>query len=143
MSRRRIVPIVVVALVALACGRADHERVTAAKRRPSSTTASTTTSTTTTPSPPTTVTAPTTATSSPHRALVPPTAKAAPAPATRLIDQIADTGGATKVITVDSPSWASTSATMILWERQGGGVGPGRRALVGVDGRPRVVLRTR
>ncbi|HEX3394783.1 MAG TPA: RICIN domain-containing protein [Acidimicrobiales bacterium] len=38
--------------------------------------------------------------------------------ASRVIDAIRDTGGATKVITVVSPAWSSSTASLILWERR-------------------------
>ena len=37
-----------------------------------------------------------------------------------LADQLADTDGATQMITVDSPSYASTTATLTVWQLEGG-----------------------
>jgi L,D-peptidoglycan transpeptidase YkuD (ErfK/YbiS/YcfS/YnhG family) len=117
-TRRRVVPLLVVALFALGCSSPAHQRVSAgrATRHPTTTAAPTTTTTTappaTIPVPPTTAAGPSTTPTT--RAVARPAA-----PPTRLIDQIADTGGATKVMTVDSPSWASDTATMILWQREG------------------------
>jgi len=39
----------------------------------------------------------------------------------RVIDEVGDTGGASKVITVVSPSWSSPTASLTLWERRGDG----------------------
>ncbi len=39
----------------------------------------------------------------------------------RLIDRIADTQGATKVITVESASWSSPTGSLMLWQRAGDG----------------------
>ncbi|MGI9079996.1 MAG: L,D-transpeptidase family protein [Acidimicrobiales bacterium] len=41
--------------------------------------------------------------------------------AVRSIDEVGDTGGATKVITVVSSSWSSSMATLTMWERGGDG----------------------
>jgi len=40
-----------------------------------------------------------------------------PAASSRPIDVVGDTGGATKVITVVSPSWSSSTASLALWQR--------------------------
>jgi len=40
---------------------------------------------------------------------------------TRVIDQVGDTRGATKVITVVSSSWDSSTSSLALWERHSGG----------------------
>lgn len=38
-------------------------------------------------------------------------------PPPRLIDQLASTGGATKIITVESAAWSSTTARVMTWQR--------------------------
>lgn len=40
-----------------------------------------------------------------------------PPPPPRLIDQLASTGGATKIITVESAGWSSTTAQVMTWQR--------------------------
>ena len=117
MDRRRALALVALLLVA-ACGRSARTTATATTAPPTSTS-------TTTTSAPTTTTVPTTTTSaSPTTTTVPaPTTTSAPAPgaSTALVEELADTGGATKVITLDAPSWSSTTATMVLWQRGAGG----------------------
>ncbi len=44
-----------------------------------------------------------------------------PAAPPRVIDEIGDTGGASKVVTVVSSSWESSTARLVLWERRGDG----------------------
>ena len=88
----------------------------------STTTTTTTTSTTTTstvapsssPAPPTTR-PPAPDTTAPPPITVPPPAPTT-APRRRAIDEV-DSHGATRVITVVSPSWAATTATLIAWQR--------------------------
>jgi L,D-peptidoglycan transpeptidase YkuD (ErfK/YbiS/YcfS/YnhG family) len=84
------------------------------RRRPAPT--STTTSTSVAPA--TTVPPSTVPTPAPAQVVAPTAPPPTAAPA-QLVDQLADTGGAAKVITVDSPSWASTTATFTGWERHG------------------------
>ena len=135
-SRRRPTPLVVAAVaavvaLALAGCSGGHSRVataprptvaatttlarpTTTRRRPAPT--STTTSTSLAPTttlPPSTLPAPAPA------QVVAPTAPPATAAPAQLVDQLADTGGASKIITVDSPSWSSTTATFTGWERRG------------------------
>ena len=132
-SRRRRAPLVVAAVVALAlagCSGGPSRvataprptvaatttvaRPTTTRRRPAPT--STTTSTSLAPAttlPPGTLPAPAPA------QVVAPTAPPTTAAPAQLVDQLADTGGATRIITVDSPSWSSTTATFTGWERRG------------------------
>jgi L,D-peptidoglycan transpeptidase YkuD (ErfK/YbiS/YcfS/YnhG family) len=108
-----------IALLAAACGQpAKHETsagtTTSAPTTETTLATTTTASTTTTTRPTTTASIATTTTTAPPSTTASPPATAA----TRLIDQIADQGaGTTKVMTVDSPSWSSDTATVILWQR--------------------------
>jgi L,D-peptidoglycan transpeptidase YkuD (ErfK/YbiS/YcfS/YnhG family) len=111
-----------VVLLAEACGGGASRTETAATTtsKPSTTTTSTTTAPTITARPSTTTTTrPTTTTTAVATTTTPPATTAAPS--ARPIDQLADVGGATKVMTVDAPSWASDTATVILWQRSSRG----------------------
>lgn len=51
----------------------------------------------------------------------PVTAPRAPSRPTTLVAQLADTGGATKIITVDGPCWSCTTAAFDAWQRNADG----------------------
>jgi L,D-peptidoglycan transpeptidase YkuD (ErfK/YbiS/YcfS/YnhG family) len=90
-----------------------------------------TAATTTTVAPPTSTAAPTTAHTKPS-----PTTTAQICPS-NLARSLASTGAASQLVTVDAPTYATTTATVSLWQRQGkcwalvAGPWPG---ILGVDG---------
>lgn len=113
---------VLLAIMVAACGNGRSALRSVA---PSSAPVSTSSSTLPGTDPPTTLprpsTAPPPATRVEARAEASPvsgSADAAPQPPPREIDEVGDTGGATKVITVASTSWESSTATLALWERR-------------------------
>jgi L,D-peptidoglycan transpeptidase YkuD (ErfK/YbiS/YcfS/YnhG family) len=131
LTRTRALPLVVALLlvVTVVVLRLGADAETSKVSTPASTTSSPSTSTTTTTAVPVTTAtvaaATTTSTTAPHAAAAvtttTPAAVTPAAPPAQLIDEIADTGGASKVITVDAASWGSKTATMLLWQRGASG----------------------